>query len=226
MRILAVTPIAVSDDELARRQQRYNRLAPANISIRLHNLGTGPAVPRALENDDDIAASEAAVTDWFVAADAENVDAFLPDCVLDPGAGPGARPQQRPVLGLLRLSSGLLAGAGASIGAVARNAAIAGELERKLATYGTGPLHEPVSVLGLALADVADDAAWSRAVAGALETMSADYVLNACSAVNLVGRSTAGPVLVDPTAVALQLAGILASQGDRRKGGLPGTVPA
>ena len=221
MRILAVTPIAVSDDELTRRQQRYNRLAPANISVTLHNLGTGSAVPRALENDDDVAASEAAVTDWFAAADVRNVDAFLPDCVLDPGAGPGARPQQRPVLGLLRLATGLLAGAGAGIGAVARNDTIARELTRKLATYGTA-LHEPVSVLGLALADVADDAAWSRAVDDALKTLSAGYVLNACSAVNLVGRSTAGPVLVDPTALALQLAGLLARQRD----GLPGQVPA
>ncbi|MET4061791.1 Asp/Glu/hydantoin racemase [Arthrobacter sp. UYP6] len=222
MRILAVTPIAVSDDELARRQQRYNRLVPANISVRLHNLGTGPAVPSALENDDDIAASEAAVTAWFAAADVQDVDAFLPDCVLDPGVGPGSLPQQRPVLGLLRLAAGFLAATGAGIGAVARNGAIAAELERKLSTYGTGPLHEPVTVLGLSLADVADDAAWSGAVDTALETMSAEYVLNACSAVNLIGPRSDGPVLVDPTALALRLAGLL----DSHRNGFSGAVPA
>ena len=222
MRILAVTPIAVTDDELARRQQRYNRLAPANISILLHNLGTGPTVPRALENDGDIAASEAAVTAWFAAADVQDVDAFLPDCVLDPGVGPGSLPQQRPVLGLLRLAAGFLAATGAGIGAVARNGAIAGELERKLATYGIGALQEPVTVLGLSLADVADDAAWSGAVDTALETMSAEYVLNACSAVNLIEPRNHGPVLVDPTALALRLAGLLASQ----RNGFSGMVPA
>ncbi|MCC3266948.1 hypothetical protein [Arthrobacter gengyunqii] len=222
MRILAVTPIAVTDSELARRQQRYDRLAPANVSVLLHNLGTDPDVPRALENDDDVAASEEAVTAWFAAADAQNVDAFLPDCVLDPGVGPGARTQQRPVLGLMRLASGFLAATGASLGAVARNDAIAAELERKLATYGIGPLHEPVSVLNLSLAEIADDTAWSASVATALESMSAGYVLNACSAVNLTGAVNRGPVLVDPTALALQLAGLLSHQRDS----IPGSVPA
>lgn len=212
MRILAVTPISVSDEELARRQDRYDRLAPENVSVRLHPLGTGSEVPRALENDDDVAASEAAVTAWFKAVDARDADAFLPDCVLDPGVGPGAPVQARPVLGLLRLGTGFLAATGASIGAVARNKAIARELERKLASYGTGPLHEPVSVLGLALADIADDAAWSAAVERALQSLTADYVLNACSAVNLAERSSGGPVLVDPTALALQLAGLLERQ--------------
>lgn len=212
MRLLAVTPISVSADELARRQDRYDRFAPANVSVRLHNLGTGSDVPRALENDDDVAASDAAVTAWFAAADVSDVDAFLPDCVLDPGVGPGARVQERPVLGLLRLGTGFLTATGASIGAVARNKAIARELERKLASYGTGPLHEPVSVLGLTLADIADDAAWTAAVENALRSLTADYVVNACSAVNLAERSIGGPVLVDPTALALQLAGLLDQQ--------------
>lgn len=218
MRLLAVTPISVSDEELARRQNRYDRLAPDNVSVRLHNLGAASDVPRALENDDDVAASEAAVTAWFAAADVRDVDAFLPDCVLDPGVGPGAPAQDRPVLGLLRLSTGFLAATGASIGAVARNKAIARELERKLASYGAGPLHEPVSVLGLTLADIADDAAWSAAVENALQSLTANYVVNACSAVNLTERGSGGPVLVDPTALALQLAGLL----DLQQNGLTG----
>ena len=210
MQILAVTPIAVPEDELRRRQDRYNRLAPAGLTVTLHNLGTDSSVPRALETDDDVAASEAAVTGWFAAADPEGFDAFLPDCVLDPGVGPDGPALSRPVLGLTRLGAGFLSGSGATIGAVARNAAIARELERKVASYGLGQLHEPVAVLGLALEDIADDAGWNRAVDTALATLSADYVLNACSAVNLTGRAPGGPVLIDPTALALQLAGLLA----------------
>ena len=212
MQILAVTPIAVPEDELRRRQDRYDRLVPAHLTVRLHNLGTGSSVPRALETDDDVAASETAVTEWFAAADPEGVDAFLPDCVLDPGVGPGAREQLRPVLGLTRLGANFLAGAGATFGAVARNDAIARELDRKIASYGLG-LHEPVSVLGLALADIADDSGWNKAVDSALTGLSADYVLNACSAVNLTRRSPGGPVLVDPAALALQLAGLLTDLG-------------
>ncbi len=209
MQILAVTPIAVPEDELRRRQDRYNRLAPAGLTVTLHNLGTDSSVPRALETDDDVAASEAAVTGWFAAADPEGFDAFLPDCVLDPGVGPDGPALSRPLLGLTRLGAGFLSGSGVTIGAVARNAAIARELERKVASYGLG-LHEPVAVLGLALEDIANDAGWNRAVDIALATLSADYVLNACSAVNLTGRAVGGPVLVDPTALALQLAGLLA----------------
>ncbi|MCC3273291.1 hypothetical protein MUK71_03520 [Arthrobacter zhangbolii] len=225
MQILAVTPIAVPEDELKRRQERYTRLAPAGLTVTLHNLGTGSSVPRALETDDDVAASEAAVTGWFAAADPDGVDAFLPDCVLDPGVGPGAREQSRPMLGLTRLGAGFLDGAGATFGAVARNEAIARELDRKVASYGLG-LHEPVSVLGLTLADIADDAGWSRAVDTALTGLSADYVLNACSAVNLARREAGGPVLVDPTALALRLAGLLASVGSGPGAARPGQVPA
>lgn len=216
VRLLAVTPIDVPDHELARRQRRYDALAPAGLEIRLHNLGSGTEVPHALESDDDVAASEDAVTAWIRAADgngiSEGFDAFLPDCVLDPGVGPQTAGLALPVLGLLRLNLGLLGGAGGSISAVARNAAIARELQRKAGEYGPVPLG-PVTVLGLSLEDIADDAAWTAAVAAALPSLPAGYAVNACSAVNLEQLPAAGPALVDPTAVALRLIGVLAGAG-------------
>lgn len=212
MHLLAITPIHVSDEELLRRQQRYDRLAPADVSVRLMDVGGGSEVPRALESADDIAASEAVLLERFRSADVDGVDAFLPDCVLDPVVdGP---PLARPVHGIARLTAHFLAGTGSRLGAVARNAAIAAELDRKLASYGL-PVARPAEVLDLSVDDIADDATWAAAVERTIGGLPCDHVINACSAVE-VASHRAGPVLVDPTWTALQLIGLAASGGPRR----------
>ena len=38
MRVIAITPIHVTDEELARRQERYSRLAPEGVTVELRNL--------------------------------------------------------------------------------------------------------------------------------------------------------------------------------------------
>lgn len=205
MQLLAITPIHVSDEELSRRQQRYDRLAPANVSVRLLDVGDGSEVPRALESADDIVASEAAMVERFASIDATDVDAFLPDCVLDPVVDHAAS-LPRPVFGIARLTGHFLAGFGSRIGAVARNPAIAAELDRKLAGYGL-PVAQQTDVLDLSVEDIADDATWAAAVARTVTTMPVDLVINACSAVD-VAPGHGGPVVVDPTRTALQVIGL------------------
>lgn len=205
MRLIAITPIHVDGDELARRQQRYDRLAPPGVTVRLEDLGEGSEVPRALETADDVAASEEAVVRRFALADVSGVDAFLPDCVLDPAVD-HPTPLARPVFGIGRLSAAFLAGFGGRVAAVARNEAIAHELDRKLASYGLAPVL-PTAVLDLSVEDIADDAVWASAVRRRVDQLPVDQVINACSAVE-VGKPDGGPVLVDPTRVALQLLGM------------------
>lgn len=205
MQLLAITPIHVNDEELARRQQRYDRLAPVDVSVRLLDVGSGSEVPRALETADDIVASEAAMVERFGNLDASDIDAFLPDCVLDPVVDHAAS-LSRPVFGIARLTGHFLAGFGARIGAVARNTAIASELDRKLAGYGL-PVAQPTDVLDLSVDDIADDATWTAAVARTVTTMPCDLVINACSAVD-VAPGRGGPVVVDPTRTALQVIGL------------------
>ncbi len=202
MRILAITPIAVSNDELLRRQARYDRLAPDGVTVRLENIGDGADVPRALESAEDIAASEAVLIHRYAEADLAGFDAFLPDCVLDPVVDhPDKVPL--PVYGIGRLSAHFLAGFGVRTGAVARNRAIADELDRKLASYGL-PLASPTAVMELSVEDIADDATWGSAVERTVADLSCDVVINACSAVEVTpGRR--GPLLLDPTAAALQM---------------------
>lgn len=130
MHVHAVTPIHVDDAELSRRQARYDRLSPAGVRVVLHDLG--PDAPRALETEADVRASEKLVTAALATAPPE-ADVLLPDCVLDPAVpAPGAVPGDRPVVGLGRAAIGAAVLAGARVGAVARNAAIAAELEARV----------------------------------------------------------------------------------------------
>lgn len=210
MRLLAITPIHVSDEELRRRQNRYDRLAPEGVSVRLEDVGSGSHVPRALESAEDIAASEVALVERFRKADLADVDGLLPDCVLDPVVD-HEDSMPLPVFGICRLSAHFVAGLGGRLGAVARNQAIAAELDRKLKSYGMSPEGNTVT-LDLSVEDIADDAVWSAAVDRTVATLPYDYVINACSAVD-IRRSSTGPTLVDPTWTALRLVAMAGTVG-------------
>lgn len=202
MQILAITPISVDEQELARRQARYDKLSPRGTRVHLENLGSASQVPHALETTEDIEASEAALVERFAGVDAEPYDAFLPDCVLDPVMDHADR-MARPVHGIGRLSGHYLAGLGLATGAVARNAAIAAELDRKLRSYGLAPMR-PTAVVDLSVEDIADDATWAAAVGPVIAGLDCQAVINACSAVDLTQDSN-GPLLLDPTATALRM---------------------
>jgi len=206
MRLLAWTPIVVGTDELARRQARYDRLSPANVEIILRDLGAvSTSAPRSLESEKDVRTSERAVVSAFRTSGSEGFDAFLPDCVLDPGIA--AEGLARPILGLSHLAATFLAAQGATIGALARNRAIADELDRRLASYAVK--REPTLVMDLSFEDVADDETWRRAVVAHAGRLTCDFAINACSAVELGSPST-DTVVVDPTALSLRLLGLRA----------------
>lgn len=209
-RIRAVTPIHVSADELARRADRYRRLAPPGIAVDLVDLGDSAEVPRSLETAGAIRASEDLLVDQLARTDPSRYDASLPDCVLDPGIGAGKR-YPVPAFGLLQLTAHLLAGLGSGFGAVARNEAISAELARKLSCYGLGDLLAGVATLGLSVADIADDERWAAAVAGSVADLDVRTVINGCSAVQV--RPSSGPIILDPTATALRMLGAALDAG-------------
>ncbi|WP_244930459.1 hypothetical protein [Nocardioides sp. W7] len=202
MRLLAITPITVDDAELARRQWRYDELAPAGVTVVLEHLGSGIALPRALETEADVRASEEALLARYREVESADWDGFLPDCVLDP-LSDGDHGLGRPVFGIGRLAAAFVAGQGARLAAVARNAAIAAELDRRLASYGV-PTVAPTAVLDLSVEDIADDAVWAAAVERTVQGLDCDFVLNACSAVEVAEQPRA-PYLLDPTAAALAM---------------------
>ena len=203
MNILAFTPIAVTPGELARRQQRYDQLTPQGIAIRLETLGEGSEVPRQLECPEDIHASEQALLDQYHHADLNEVDAVMPDCVLDPTVDDPRADLPVPVLGILKLTGHALSGFGLNVSALARNEAIASELGRKYTSYDFQSSLSAVHVLGLTVEDIAETQVWNAAVDRRLKEAEADVVINGCSAVE-ASRPGPGPALVDPTALALK----------------------
>ncbi len=215
MKLLAVTPICVEDSEIARRQARYDRFSPPGVSVLLQNVGTGSEVPRALDTAEDIAASEAALVRRFGSEEGLGIDAFLPDCVLDPVVDYADACFAKPVYGILKLTAHFLVSQNLAIGAVARNGAIAGELDRKLVAYGLVKQLGLTSVLGLSVEDIADDDIWAAATDTLLRASSVDAVINGCSAVEVHALAGA-PALIDPTATALRLIGLIAAgRGER-----------
>ncbi|MGH3366040.1 MAG: hypothetical protein ACRDOY_02430 [Nocardioidaceae bacterium] len=210
MRIRAITPIHIEADELERRRTRYARLAPEGVLVHLDDLGSGPEVPRALDTTNDVRRSETLVLAEVRRTDFEAYDAVLPDCVLDPGVGEA---HDVPMLGILQLCAHLLASTGQPVAAVARNEPIAAELERKAVLYGLAGQLTGVRVLGLDVSDIADDAAWGAALARGTAGLDAPLVINGCSAVDVRDDSGRGPGVVDPTALALRVVGLLVELG-------------
>lgn len=205
MHLFAVTPIHVSDVELARRQARYNALSPVGLVVELRDLG--PRAPRALDTEQQVRDSEGLVVEALRAAP-DHADAVLPDCVLDPGVAQlvGAG---RPVFGLLRTSVTWSRLAGRTFGAVTRNEAIAAELERQVRGYGYDDGFRGVEVLDLDVDAIHQADRWAAALRGTVERMSsagAGDLVNGCSAVDLPPDSASWPVrVVDPTALTLRL---------------------
>lgn len=207
MRIAAITPIRVGPEELARRQKRYDRLSPGGMAVTLFDLDD-PAAPAALDTAEDIRRSEQLVVARARTVSPADYDAVLPDCVLDPGVGV-VLDVTVPLVGILQLSTHLLAGVGRRFAAVARNDAIATELAAKARSYGLGDRLSGVTVLGLDVADIPDDSAWAAAIQDAVAGIDADTVVNGCSAVEV--HPGQGADIVDPTALALQVLGLAAT---------------
>lgn len=205
MHVFAVTPIAVSAGELARRQARYDALSPAGLVVELHDLGRG--APPALDTEQQVRDSEGRVVEALRAAP-DSADVLLPDCVLDPGVH-ALSDAGRPVFGLLRTSLAWSRLAGRSCGAVTRNEAIAAELARQVHAYGFDDAFTGVEVLDLEVDDIAEGDRWATALRGAVGRMStagAGDLLNGCSAVDLPPDAASWPVrVVDPTALTLRL---------------------
>lgn len=215
LRIRSITPLHVGADELARRQQRYDAFSPPGITVSLEDLPDADDVPRQLASEEDIEASERAVTAAALTTDATRFDLILPDCVLDTGvARIRAAGAPVPVVGLSELTAGFVAGLGLRLAAVTRNRPIGDALSRVILGSVPGEAFVGVEDLELSFADISNDVRWNGALERAQEWITsaggADVILNGCSAVDVtVGN---GIPVFDPTRLALRLISIAASE--------------
>ncbi|MFG1927216.1 aspartate/glutamate racemase family protein [Cryptosporangium sp. NPDC048952] len=207
MRIYAVTPLHVGVHELARRQERYDWIAPDGVVVDLHDLPVG--APMSLESPEDMRNSERYVMEALADAPGE-YDAVMPDCVLDPGV---ARMQADPafgtVIGVLRVTVAHASAMGEKVAAVVRNPAIADEMRAVVDGYGWGDVVAPVRTLDLDFAAVADGDRWRERLAeaaGELAGTGATELINGCSAVGVGTAEGAAPIpIVDPVIRTLRL---------------------
>ena len=202
MKVLSITPIHVTEEELKRRQARYERLAPAGITVELRNLSEQSL--NALEKDSDVRAS-----DFALLADASEInleigEVLLPDCILDPGFRQNA---SATTIGMLESVMGHLVAAGGKVGAVTRNESIGNELVRRVGEYGFADHFVDLEVLNLSFDAINDEEHWHRALKIAVDSLAAKgatVVINGCSAVNVDQSQLSIPV-VDPAELVLKI---------------------
>ena len=202
MKVVSITPIHVTEEELKRRQARYERLAPAGITVELRNLSEQSL--NALEKDSDVRAS-----DFALLADASEInleigEVLLPDCILDPGFRQNA---SATTIGMLESVMGHLVAAGGKVGAVTRNESIGNELVRRVGEYGFANHFVDLEVLNLSFDAINDEEHWHRALKIAVDRLAAKgatVVINGCSAVNVDQSQLSIPV-VDPAELVLKI---------------------
>jgi len=213
LRIRAITPIHVGPEEQQRRQARYDAFSPAGVRVVLDDLPDEPDVPRELNSDSDIEASERAVMAAALTTDPAQYDLILPDCVLDTAVERiRAAAPPVPVVGLSELTAGFVGGLGLRLAAVTRNQPIGDELARRI-TGGIGAF-AGVENLALSFADISDDVRWNAALEDARIRIEgaggADVILNGCSAVDVTVGD--GIPVFDPTRLALRLLAVAHSE--------------
>lgn len=214
LRVKAIAPLLLTDEEVARRQDRYDRLGGDRLAVTLVNL-TGEGAPDRFDTPAQIAASERLTAEEIGRTDPARFDVVLPDCVLDPAVGEVADPPV-PVAGILHLVAGYLASLGRPFAAVTRNRAIGDELARKVEHYGLGRWLTGVHVLDVDFCLVSDHRGWADAMAplrSGLESAGVRTLFNGCSAVDIDTDHLGSVAVVDPTALALQLLSLAPAAG-------------
>jgi Asp/Glu/hydantoin racemase len=202
MRLIAITPIHVTTEELDRRQARYNRLAPQGVTVELRNLSKKTLT--ALDSPADVVTSDAGIIGDVAELDISNEDFVMPDCVLDPGFRTDSNSN---VVGMLQSVMAHLVEAGHKVGAVTRNQTIGDELVRRVHEYGYGENFVGLVVLNLSFDAINDEELWHQSLEAALEKLAASgatVVINGCSAVN-VHQSRLKLEVVDPAELALKI---------------------
>lgn len=205
--IESMTPIRAGEEEVRRRQERYDQLTEGlGVRVKLHDLPPKEGTPPSFDTPEYIAASDPFVVEAAAEMAAAGAQRLMPDCILDPGLVEIGEREAADSYGILRLTIGLFEGLGIRYGAVARNDAIADALDKQIRIYDPSDRYLGCTVLGLTVEDVAQPALWNKAVVGCAEDFAqrgARAVINGCSAV-AVEAETAIPV-VDPTKLALHL---------------------
>ena len=209
LRVKAIAPLRLDDEEMVRRQARYSALGGSGMEIVLFNL-EGENAPLRFDSFEEIDASERLTWEEISRTASDQFDAVLPDCVLDPGLEKAADAPV-PAYGILRLAAGHLYSLGRPYAAVTRNDVIGQVLEEKVAGYGFSSVLVGREVLDIDFCFVAEGAGWNESmapIARKLADRGVTALLNGCSAVDIENRTLEGVAVIDPTEMALEVLGL------------------
>ncbi len=209
LRVKAIAPLRLDDEEMVRRQLRYSALAGPEMEIVLFNL-EGDNAPLRFDSFEEIDASERLTWEEISRTSPDRFDVVLPDCVLDPGLEKAAEAPV-PAYGILRLAAGNLYSLGRPYAAVTRNDVIGQVLEEKVAGYGFSSVLVGREVLDIAFCFVSEGSGWNEAmapIARKLADRGVTALLNGCSAVDIENRTLEGVAVIDPTEMALSVLGL------------------
>jgi Asp/Glu/hydantoin racemase len=202
MRVIAITPVHVTEEEFNRRQARYDRISPEGLKVDLVNFSE--IEPKELETSLDVLASDLGLIADIHSIKRHDFDFLMPDCVLDPGF---RQDGDEFVVGMLESVINNLVNSGHQIGAVTRNEAIGAELVRRIDEYGYSANFVGNEVINLSFDAISNDDLWHESLETAVEKLAAkgaSIVINGCSAVNLIEARLVLQV-IDPAEMALSL---------------------
>lgn len=205
IRLKAIAPLRLDAQEVKRRQHRYETLGGNKFVITLVNLDS-PDAPTRLDSQADIRRSEQLVYEEMLRTTAEDFDAIIPDCVLDPAVGDNFGAPV-PVYGILQLTSQELHEASRRYLGVTRNQAIGDEFTRRLVDYGFADDLAGITVLDIDFCFISDHHGWAEAMLPtATQALAAgvETIVNGCSAVDIDDPKIGSVEVIDPTAMALE----------------------
>jgi Asp/Glu/hydantoin racemase len=166
-RIAILSPLKATEDDLARRQQRYQTQAGPETVVTVHNLDGGPA---ALNTSGDILASAAAIYAQGEALDPAAADAILIDCVFDPAVAELEEATGLPVFGPTRATLPLMELLAPNFSVIARSPRQCELLEGLIHTYGYGDRLCSVRALDITYPEARQPAIFNRVMAERLRT--------------------------------------------------------
>lgn len=202
MRVIAITPVHVTEEEFIRRQARYDRISPDGLKVVLINFSG--LEPKELETSLDVLVSDLGLIADIHSINRADFDCLMPDCVLDPGF---RQDGDEFVVGMLECVMTNLISSGHRAGSVTRNEAIGAELVRKIDEYGYSANFVGNEVINLSFDAISNDDLWHQSLESVVQRLAnkgASIVINGCSAVNLIEAKLVLEV-IDPAEMALSL---------------------
>lgn len=134
-RVKIISPLEATEDDLARRQQRYGEQAGVETRALVENLRGGPA---ALNTSGDVLASAAAIYEQGRSTNADEYDAILIDCVFDPAVEELREATNLPTFGPTRVTLPLIPLVAANFSIIARSNRQCELLAETVSRYGYG----------------------------------------------------------------------------------------